>query len=416
MLMKGSQTSVGVIGAGPAGLMAAEVLVQGGVRVDVYDRMPSVGRKLLMAGKGGLNITHTEQRDAFLARYGSGRAHIETIVSQFDADAVRTWVHGLGIRTFVGTSGRVFPDEMKAAPLLRAWLRRLRETGVKIHVRHRWCGWEDDGAVGFETPHGRHTERHDAVVLALGGASWPQLGSDGDWTHLLQARGVTVSNLRPSNCGFDIDWSDHFRTRFNGQPVKAVTASFVDHTGATQRKQGEFVVTTSGVEGGLIYALSAMLRDRIEASGTAALELDLAPGRDLSRLRDALAHPRGSRSLSSHIQSRTGIKGVKMGLLREVLGAEHIADAQRLASAMKALPLRLVRPRPIAEAISTAGGVAFESMDKNLMLGSLPGVFCAGEMLDWEAPTGGYLLNACLATGRAAGSGVLERLSSRDAS
>ncbi|MGZ5142662.1 MAG: TIGR03862 family flavoprotein [Burkholderiales bacterium] len=416
MSLNATEHSVAVIGAGPAGLMAAEVLVQGGVRVDVYDRMPSVGRKLLMAGKGGLNITHTDSRDAFLSRYGSGRAYLETIISQFDADALCAWVHGLGIRTFVGTSGRVFPDEMKAAPLLRAWLHRLREAGVKIHVRHRWCGWEDDGALRFETAHGRHTERHDAVVLALGGASWPQLGSDGDWTRLMQARGVTVSNLRPSNCGFDVDWSNHFSSRFNGQPVKAVTASFTDHTGATHRKQGEFIVTTSGVEGGLIYALSAMLRDRIETSGAAVLDLDLAPGRDLSRLTEALAHPRGSRSLSSHIQSRTGIKGVKMGMLREVLGAEHIAEPQALASAMKALPLRLVRPRPLAEAISTAGGVAFESMDKNLMLRSLPGVFCAGEMLDWEAPTGGYLLNACLATGRTAGAGALEWLSSRDTS
>jgi uncharacterized flavoprotein (TIGR03862 family) len=416
MSLNSTEQSAAVIGAGPAGLMAAEVLLKGGVRVEVYDRMPSVGRKLLMAGKGGLNITHTEPRDAFLSRYGSGRAQLETIISQFDADALCAWVHGLGIRTFVGTSGRVFPDEMKAAPLLRAWLHRLREAGVKIHVRHRWCGWEDDGALRFETPHGQHTERHAAVVLALGGASWPQLGSDGDWTDLLQARGVTVSNLRPSNCGFDVDWSNHFSSRFNGQPVKAVTASFIESSGATHRKQGEFVVTTSGVEGGLIYALSAMLRDRIETSGTAVIELDLAPGRDLSRLTEALAHPRGSRSLSSHIQSRTGIKGVKMGMLREVLGAEHIAEPPALASAMKALPLRLVRPRPLAEAISTAGGVAFGAMDKNLMLESLPGVFCAGEMLDWEAPTGGYLLNACLATGRTAAAGALEWLSRREAS
>jgi uncharacterized flavoprotein (TIGR03862 family) len=390
--------------------MAAEVLVNGGVRVDVYDRMPSVGRKLLMAGKGGLNITHSERREIFNSRYGSARARLEPIVDRFDASAVRAWVKGLGIPTFVGTSGRVFPQAMKAAPLLRAWLHRLRQDGVKIHVRHRWSGW-DDAALRFDTPGGVRTVRHDAVVLALGGASWPQLGSDGEWAGVLEQRGASVATLQPANCGFDVDWSDHFRMRFSGQPIKPVVACVTDTTHALLSKQGEFVVTDTGVEGGLIYALSAPLRNRIAADGTATLNLDLAPGWDAPRLRDELARPRGSRSLSSHIQSRTGIKGVKMGLLREVLGSEDVADPQRLASAIKALPLKLRRPRPLAEAISTAGGVTFDSLDERLMVRSIPGVFCAGEMLDWEAPTGGYLLTACLATGRAAAVGALEWLS-----
>jgi uncharacterized flavoprotein (TIGR03862 family) len=332
------------------------------------------------------------------------------MLREFGPDALRAWVHGLGIDTFIGTSGRVFPKDMKAAPLLRGWLHRLRETGLKIHVRHRWIGWDDDGALRFETPHGDHTCAHDAAVLALGGASWPQLGSDGTWVHLLQQRDIATAPLQPANCGFDVDWSEHFRVRFSGQPVKAVTASFDDGTGAKKRRQGEFIVTENGVEGGLIYALSAMLRDQIHKTGAATLVLDVAPGWDGAKLTQELARPRGSRSLASHIQSRIGIKGVKTGLLREMLSAEQMADPQRLASAMKALSLKLIKPRPLVESISTAGGVRFDALNERLMLRSLPGVFCAGEMLDWEAPTGGYLLNACLATGRAAGSGALEWL------
>src|SRR5215210_442377 len=330
--MSSSEISVAVLGGGPAGLMAAEVLVQGGVRVDLYDRMPSIGRKLLMAGKGGLNITHTEALDSFLSRYGRRRAELEPMLRNFGPDALRAWVHGLGINTFVGTSGRVFPNEMKAAPLLRGWLHRLREAGVKIHVRHRWMGWDDRGALRFETPHGDHTIAHDAVVLALGGASWPQLGSDGTWVPLLQPRGIAVAQLQPANCGFDVEWSEHFRMRFCGQPVKAVTASFDDGSGAKQRRQGEFVVTENGVEGGLIYAVSTMLRDHIRKSGAATLVLDIAPGWDEARLTQELARPRGSRSLASHIQSRIGIRGVKTGLLRELLTPEEMADPRRLAS------------------------------------------------------------------------------------
>jgi uncharacterized flavoprotein (TIGR03862 family) len=392
--------------------MAAEVLAAQGVHVDVFERMPSVGRKLLMAGRGGLNITHTEPRDAFHARFREARGALEPMLNAFGPEALREWVHGLGIATFVGTSGRVFPHEMKAAPLLRAWLHRLREAGVKIHVRHRWRGWDGEGLLAFDTPHGGRAHAHDAVVLALGGGSWPQLGSDGAWVELLEARGVDVDALRPANSGFDVDWSEHFRMRFGGNPVKSVVATVRDAAGLSHQRHGELVVTDTGIEGGVVYALSAALREGIEQNGAATLELDLAPGWELTRLVDELSRPRGSRSLSSHVQSRTGLKGVKMGLLREVLVAEEVAQPERLAAAIKALPLRLVRPRPLAEAISSAGGVRLDALDERLMLRALPGVFCAGEMLDWEAPTGGYLLTACFATGRAAGQGVLEWLSS----
>jgi uncharacterized flavoprotein (TIGR03862 family) len=312
-------------------------------------------------------------------------------------------VHGLGIETFVGTSGRVFPAEMKAAPLLRAWLHRLRAGGARIHVRHRWIGWDETGALGFETPHGTQRVTADATVLALGGASWPQLGSDGAWVPLLEKRGVSLAPLRPANCGFEIEWSAHFKERFSGEPVKSIGASVRE----TPKRAGELVITDYGIEGGLVYALSAALRDEIEERGAACLTLDLAPGQTQAKLAAALAHPRGSRSMASHIQSRTGMKGVKTVLLREVLRARDFEEPERLAAAMKALPLTLLRPRPLAEAISTAGGVPFEALDQHFMLRALPGVFCAGEMLDWEAPTGGYLLTASFATGRAAGRGAL---------
>lgn len=401
--------SVAVIGGGPAGLMAAEVLSQGGVSVDVYDAMPSVGRKFLMAGKGGMNITHSEPIELFLDRYSARREQIRPLLEAFPPDALREWIHGLGIETFVGTSGRVFPTDMKAAPLLRAWLHRLRASGVTFHMRHRWYGWNDAGELCFSTPEGKRGVRADAVVLTLGGGSWPQLGSNGAWAPLLAQRGVAVASLRPANCGFDVGWSDHFRERFAGHPLKSVVLSFTDAAGVTHRKQGDCVVTATGLEGGLIYAMSSLLRDEIAASGSALIHLDLAPGKERSRVLEEVSHPRGSRSMSSHLQSRVGIKGVKSGLLRECAAADF-SDAARLAAAIKALPLRLVAPRPLEEAISSAGGVTFEALDSKLMLRALPGVFCAGEMLDWEAPTGGYLLTACFASGRAAGKGVLDWL------
>jgi uncharacterized flavoprotein (TIGR03862 family) len=394
--------SIAIIGGGPAGLMAAEAALEGSAKVDIYDAMPSVGRKFLLAGKGGLNLTHSESPDAFLSRYGSRRERIAPLLHAFGPEALRKWARALGVETFTGSSGRVFPASMKAAPLLRAWLHRLRSAGAAIHARHRFTGWGVDGALRFETPRGERAVRADAAVLALGGGSWPRLGSDGEWVTLLAERGVSVAPLRPSNCGFDATWSAHFRERFAGSPVKTVTASFADHT-----QPGEFVVAGTGVEGGLIYALSALLRDAIETKGTATLHLDLAPDWDRARLLKELSHPRGRKSQSSHIQSRTGLKGVKMGLLRELTPAEDFADPAKLATAIKALPLKLTAPRPLAEAISTAGGVAFEALDEKLMIRSLPGVFCAGEMLDWEAPTGGYLLTACFASGRAAGAGAL---------
>ncbi len=405
--------SVAVIGGGPAGLMAAEAISRNGLRVDVYDAMPSAGRKFLLAGKGGLNLTHAEPQDAFRSRYGMRRPQLEPLLDAFGPDALRDWARGLGVETFVGTSGRVFPAGMKAAPLLRTWLHRLREAGVRFHMRHRWLGWDDQGALRFATPQGEHRLRADAVVLAMGGGSWPKLGSDGAWAQLLVQRGVEVAALRPANCGFDIGWSEHFRTRFAGHPVKPVVVSFTDAAGLVHRRQGEFVVTATGVEGSLVYALSAALRDGIAARGGAVLHLDLAPGWELPRLIEELSRPRGSRSLSSHLQSRIGIRGVKAGLLREIVPAQDFADPARLAAAIKALPLRLVAPRPLAEAISSAGGVAFESLDEHLMIRKLPGVFCAGEMLDWEAPTGGYLLTACFASGRAAGRGALAWLNQK---
>jgi hypothetical protein len=399
-----------VIGGGPAGLMAAEMLLAGGLQVDLYDAMPSVGRKFLLAGKGGLNITHAESADTFLTRYGARAAPLAPLLAAFGAQALRDWVHGLGVETFVGTSQRVFPKAMKAAPLLRAWLHRLRATGLRIHVRHRWTGWGDDGRLRFTTPQGEIAVPAAATVLALGGGSWRRLGSDGAWVPLLEARGVPVAPLRPANCGFEIAWSPYLRERHAGQPVKAVVAAFTDADGTTHRRGGEFTLSDYGIEGSLIYALSAPLRDTIAARGSATLHLDLLPDHDAARVLREVSHPRGSRSLSSHLQSRLGLKGVKLALLREVLSAADLHDPVKLAATIKTLPLTLTALRPLDEAISSAGGLAFEALDEGLMLQALPGVFCAGEMLDWEAPTGGYLLTACFASGRAAGSGALQWL------
>ena len=398
-----------VVGAGPAGLMAAEVLALGGAQVDVYDTMPSAGRKFLMAGKGGLNLTHSDGSGAFLSRYGSRAHRIGPILEGFDAMALRKWAAGLGIETFVGSTGRVFPVEMKAAPLLRAWLHRLRAAGVRFHMRHRWMGWQGS-QLKFATPDGEHGREAAVVVLALGGGSWSRLGTDAAWVPLLGSREVRIEPLRPSNCGFDIGWSEHFRRKFAGEPLKTVVATFTSAGGPEIRLPGECIITETGIEGGLVYALSAPIRDEIDARGSALLVFDLLPGRERARLEQDIAHPRGSRSLSSHLQSRIGLKGVKSGLARELIRAGDFEDPARLAAGLKALPMRLSAPRPIDEAISTAGGVAFDELDDSLMLRKLPGVYCAGEMLDWEAPTGGYLLTACFASGHTAGTGALARL------
>jgi len=407
---------IAIIGGGPAGLMAAEAAVAGGaqpLQVDIYDAMLSVGRKFLLAGKGGLNLTHSEPLEPFLSRYGSRSKAIEPLLRGFGPEALRAWARSLGIETFAGSSGRIFPKDMKAAPLLRAWLRRLRRTGVKVHAQHRWQGWDEQGALRFMTPEGERSVQADAVILALGGGSWPRFGSDGAWVPLLAGRGVRIEPFRPANCGFDVGWTGHFRTKFAGHPVKSVAVTVKNPAGGECRQVGEFVITETGVEGGVIYAVSAFLRDEIQTKGSAVLTLDLAPDRSLPRLIGELSQPRGKRTMATHLRRRAGLAGVKAGLLREVAPKEDFADPARLAAAMKALPLTLVAPRPLEEAISTAGGVAFEALDARLMLRDLPGVFCAGEMLDWEAPTGGYLLTACFTTGRAAGLGAAAWLNSR---
>ncbi len=382
------------------------------VQVQVFDAMPSVGRKFLLAGKGGLNLTHAESFEPFLARYGRASADLEPMLATFGAQALRDWAQSLGIETFVGSSGRIFPKDLKAAPLLRAWLHRLRGTGVAFFMRHRWLGWTDDGSLVFATPHGDIQVQADAVVLALGGGSWARLGSNGAWVPLLVGRGADVAPLQPSNCGFDVaGWTPYFASQFAGQPFKSVAINFTDTQGQVFSRKGEFVATATGVEGSLIYSASSLLRGEIAQHGSATFMLDLLPHMTPEQVLADVQHPRGSRSLSSHLKSRLKIDGIKAALLHELLDKSVFSDAVRLASAIKSLPVTLVRARPIDEAISSAGGVCFSGLDAKLRLkaevaGSCP-VFCAGEMLDWEAPTGGYLLTACFASGRAAGQGVL---------
>jgi uncharacterized flavoprotein (TIGR03862 family) len=406
--------NVAVVGGGPAGLMAAQVLAEEGVEVHVYDAMPSVGRKFLLAGRGGLNLTHSEPCELFATRFGERNAQIEALLRAFGPDQIRAWAHGLGIETFVGTSGRVFPKDMKAAPLLRAWLHRLRQAGVRFHMRHRWLGWPDAATpaamLRFATPEGEITQAHDAVVLALGGASWSRLGSDGAWVPWVSGRGVAVAPLVPANCGFDIGWTPHFAERFAGMPFKSVAIACTDGRGRRFTRKGEFVATATGVEGSLVYAASALLRDEIAERGSATLMLDLLPDRSAEQVRAAVRHPRGARSLASHLKSRLGLDGIKAGVLHEVLTRDEMHAPDKLAETIKAVPLRLRAARPLDEAISTGGGVRFDSLDQRLMANALPGVFFAGEMLDWEAPTGGYLLTASMASGVAAARGVLARL------
>ncbi|WP_293367915.1 TIGR03862 family flavoprotein [Nevskia sp.] len=399
-----------VIGGGPAGLMAAETLAAAGIAVDVYDAMSNCGRKFLIAGKGGLNLTHAEAFPSFVARYGSRAERWQPMLEAFGADHLRDWARGLGIETFVGSSQRVFPSDLKAAPLLRAWLRRLREAGVHFHLRHRWTGWDETGALRFDAPDGPVNVTSDATVLALGGGSWRRLGSDGRWTATLAARGIDIAALQPSNCGFESGWTAIMRERSAGQPIKPVAARLAPAQGGDGVfHQGEFIFTSVGVEGSLIYALSAPLRDAINRHGHAELELDLLPGTPLDKLTAKLSLPRGKQSMAKHLH-RCGLDGVKAAVLRECAPEDAFDDPTRLALAIKQLTVRLTRTRPIDEAISTAGGVRFEAVDTRLMLQALPGVFCAGEMLDWEAPTGGYLLTACFASGRAAGLGAAEWL------
>jgi uncharacterized flavoprotein (TIGR03862 family) len=381
--------------------MAAEAARAAGVEVDLFDAKGSVGRKFLIAGKGGLNLTHSEPRPAFDLRYRERSGDVGAWLDAFDADALRQWARGLGVETFVGTSGRVFPTDLKAAPLLRGWVRRLRESGVRFHVHHRWCGFDGD-ALRFDAPDGERVVHAPATVFALGGASWPELGSDGAWVPHWRAAGIDVAELRPANCGFDVAWTPHFASRFAGTPLKPVVAHWTDVGGTPRHLRGECVVSAAGIEGSLVYALSADLREAIARDGEALLHLDLMPDRGVDALGTALAEPRGRRSASEHLRRR-GVTPVHAGLLLEALGHPLPADAALLARTLKRLPLRLLSPRPIAEAISSAGGVRLENLDGGLMLRSRPGTFLAGEMLDWEAPTGGYLLTACFASGLRAG-------------
>ncbi|MBL8264405.1 MAG: TIGR03862 family flavoprotein [Xanthomonadaceae bacterium] len=400
-------TRIAIIGGGPAGLMAAEVAITAGLQVDVFEAKGSVGRKFLIAGKGGLNLTHGESRPDFDGRYGERAGEIARWLDVFDGEALRAWARGLGVETYVGTSGRVFPNDRKAAPLLRGWVRRLRDAGVRFHVQHRWLGWTDEGALRFATPAGEHLVRADATVLALGGASWPELGSDGAWVDLLAQRGIEIAPLRASNCGFDIGWSAVLAEKHAGAPLKPVVAHWNDDDGAPRSLQGECVLTATGVEGSLIYALSAMLRERIARDGETTLWLDLAPGRDETRLIRDLRMPRGKRSIGDHLKRQTGLDAAKAALVFEMLPRDAMDDAARVTAIIKRCPLLLQATRPVAEAISTAGGVRLEAFDDTLQLKAMPGVFCAGEMLDWEAPTGGYLLTACFASGLIAGRGAV---------
>jgi uncharacterized flavoprotein (TIGR03862 family) len=402
--------TIAIIGGGPAGLMAAEVISAQGIHVDVYDAMPSVGRKFLMAGKSGLNISHSDPFDDFVSRYGKRREQIEPLLKTFGAGQLRAWVHGLGIQTFVGTSGRIFPVEMKASPLLRAWMQRLNALGVTFHLRHKLTGIRPDRSLHFLTPDGDITVNADAVVLALGGGSWRRLGSDGAWVEWLRQTGVKVEPLRPSNCGFDVDWSPIFKEKYDGHPIKSVVLSAGEF-----RQQGEFIITKAGVEGSLVYAASAILRDEIEAHGSAVMHLDLAPDQTEDQLKEKLSRPRGSRSMARHLEKTVGIKGVKAGLLREFVPKDEFTEA-RLAFYIKNTPVTLLTTHLLDKAISSAGGVSFDSMDEHLMLKNLPGVFCVGEMLDWEAPTGGYLLTACFSSGYTVGQGILQWLEKDDAS
>jgi uncharacterized flavoprotein (TIGR03862 family) len=406
-----SRPSVAVIGGGPAGLMAAEVLSAGGAAVTIYERMPSPARKFLLAGRGGLNLTHSEALDRFLDRYGTAAPHLKPAIEAFPPDALRAWSAGLGQPTFVGTSGRVFPTALKTSPLLRAWLKRLAASGVTLLTRHRWNGWDTDGNLTFIHAEATVTARPDATLLALGGASWPHLGADGTWIDTLSTAGAEVAPLRPANSGFLADWSPVFRQRFAGQPLKRLALSFGD-----RRARGEAMITSTGLEGGGLYALSSHLRDAIAAQGHAILHIDLRPDITHADLIRRLGAERGTQSLSTHLRKALKLTPADVGLLNEIAGPRRLSTLtpEDTAALIKAIPIRLTGTAPIARAISTAGGVAFASLDEHFMLRTRPGVFVAGEMLDWEAPTGGYLLQATFATAAAAARGALRWLAAQD--
>ena len=398
--------NIAVIGAGPAGLMAAEVLGAGCARVTVYDRMPSVGRKFLMAGRGGLNLTHSEPLDVFLTRYREAMPHLRTAIEAFPPDALRAWSEGLGQPTFVGSSGRVFPQAMKASPLLRAWLRRLDQSGVQFALRHHWVGWTATGELQFETPEGTISVKPDATIIALGGASWPKLGADGDWIASFKNKGIGIAPLHAANSGFRAAWSGLFRDRFEGQPLKGIALSFGGET-----VRGEAMITRVGLEGGAIYALSAPIRDAVLAHGEAVVHFALRPDLTASDLAARLGRQRQKQSMSTYLRKAAGLSPAAIGLMQEAAIAERLnlsaTNSETLAAFINAVPVRLTGVAPLERAISTAGGISFDEIDDHFMLRKIPGVFVAGEMLDWEAPTGGYLLQACFATGVAAAKGAL---------
>jgi uncharacterized flavoprotein (TIGR03862 family) len=399
-----------VIGGGPAGLIAAEHLASQGLSVDVFESKPAVLRKFLVAGKGGLNLSRNEDFETFLSRYGKRLKDLEPFLRVFGPSELRAWVQNLGFETFVGSSGKIFPSDMQAVSLRLAWIHRLEQQGVRFHLNHRWLGWDQVDNLLFQTKSEKVIASAKAVILTLGGASWPATGSNGAWVTTLQKKGVKVSPLKPANCGFDVKWSDYFRNRFQGTPLKSIGVLFQPTLGKPLQQKGEFLITHYGVEGSLIYTFSAAIRDEIFEYGHATIYLDLAPDWTIEQLETRLSRPRGSRSISSHIQKSVGIHGVKAGLLWEYLPRSVFDDHKQLAAAIKSSAIPLIAPRPIEEAISTAGGVCFEDLNDHLMLRNLPGVFCAGEMLDWEAPTGGYLLTACFSTGLAAAEGVIHWL------
>lgn len=410
MIEKNRNSNAIIIGGGPAGLMAAEFLVEQGQMVEVYDAKPAVLRKFLVAGKGGLNLTRNEDFNIFLSHYGNRIKELGPFLQIFGPTQMREWVKNLGFETFTGSSGKVFPEDMQAVALRRSWVKRLKQKGVQFHLNQRWLGWDQEKNLIFQTQSGIVIAQAKAVVLALGGASWPKTGSDGTWVNIFQKQGIVISPLKPANCGFEVAWSAHFRDRFQGSPLKSVVLHFQPSHGKHTQQLGEFLITHYGVEGSLIYAFSAAIRDEILENGKALIHLDLTPDKTVEQLAARLARPRGSRSVSSHLEKCIGIRGVKAGLLWEYLPRSHFDDPHQLAAAIKSLAIPIIAPRPIEEAISTAGGVRFEDLDEYLMLKKFPGIFCAGEMLDWEAPTGGYLLTACFATGLAAAQGVLNWL------
>jgi uncharacterized flavoprotein (TIGR03862 family) len=399
-----------IVGGGPAGLMAAEILISNGKSVSLYEAKPSAGRKFLVAGKGGLNITHSEPFDQFLERYGDRKEFLKPYLEIFGPLELRAWLQESGFETFVGSSGKVFPTGMQAAPILRTWLARLQEAGVEFHFSHRWTGWAEERILKFDSKKGSLKVPYHSVIFAMGGGSWPKLGSDASWVAHFREKGIKVDSLKPANCGFEVSWSQLFQNQFEGHPLKNVAITFTDFNNKLRTRPGEFIITRKGVEGNLIYAFSSAIRDTIETKGSAVIYLDLAPDLREEQLEESLLKPRGSRSLSNHLEKTIHFRGVKRALLYEFLDKQVLENPHSLAIAIKKLPILLQATSPLSEAISSAGGVVFEVLNEDLMVKSMPCVFCAGEMLDWEAPTGGYLLTACFSTGRAAGLGVLNWL------